>query len=100
MRVLLVEDEDVIAELTTLVLLIEGHTFDVAPDSYAALDMFENHGPYDVVLSDECHPGLSGTELAKVIREINPTQPIGFLTCCEIEGFPRLFRPCEMSEIP
>jgi DNA-binding response OmpR family regulator len=74
-RVLLVEDDDVIREATQLALERNGFTVDVAADGLTGLDMFRTKGP-DVALLDIMLPGMNGVSLCRQIREESPTPVI------------------------
>ncbi|MFL6123653.1 two-component system response regulator CseB [Actinophytocola sp.] len=75
MRVLLVEDDDVIREATQLALERNGFTVDVAGDGLTGLDAFREHQP-DVALLDIMLPGMNGVSLCRQIREESPTPVI------------------------
>ena len=75
MRVLLVEDDDVIREATQLALERNGFTVDVAADGLTGLDIFRAREP-DVALLDIMLPGMNGVSLCRQIREESPTPVI------------------------
>lgn len=75
MRVLLVEDDDVIREATQLALERNGFTVDVAADGLSGLDTFRERVP-DVALLDIMLPGMNGVSLCRQIREESPTPVI------------------------
>lgn len=75
MRVLLVEDDDVIREATQLALERNGFTVDVAADGLSGLDTFRERLP-DVALLDIMLPGMNGVSLCRQIREESPTPVI------------------------
>lgn len=75
MRVLLVEDDDVIREATQLALERNGFTVDVAADGLTGLDTFRERRP-DVALLDIMLPGMNGVSLCRQIREESPTPVI------------------------
>jgi len=75
MRVLLVEDDDVIREATQLALERNGFTVDVAADGLTGLDTFRERQP-DVALLDIMLPGMNGVSLCRQIREESPTPVI------------------------
>jgi DNA-binding response OmpR family regulator len=74
-RVLLVEDDDVIREATQLALERNGFTVDVAADGLTGLDTFRERKP-DVALLDIMLPGMNGVSLCRQIREESPTPVI------------------------
>lgn len=75
MRVLLVEDDDVIREATQLALERNGFTVDVAGDGLTGLDTFRARAP-DVALLDIMLPGMNGVSLCRQIREESSTPVI------------------------
>ena len=75
MRVLLVEDDDVIREATQLALERNGFTVDVAADGLTGLDVFRERSP-DVALLDIMLPGMNGVSLCRQIREESQTPVI------------------------
>ncbi len=75
MKVLLVEDDDVIREATQLALERNGFTVDVAADGLAGLAAFRASRP-DVALLDIMLPGMNGVSLCRQIREESSTPVI------------------------
>jgi CheY-like chemotaxis protein len=76
-RVLLVEDEAPLLAVTAEVLSRLGYEPVSFSDSHAALAAFEAApGRFDVVVTDEVMPGLTGTGLASVLRRQRPDLPI------------------------
>lgn len=67
-RILLVEDDEEISELTYKYLKGEGYEVVRAYDGKKAVDAFEN-GTFDVILLDMMLPRLSGKEVMKAVRE-------------------------------
>lgn len=66
-RVLVVEDEDSFSDALSFMLRREGYEVVVASDGNAAVSEFDKHGP-DLVLLDLMLPGISGTEVCRIIR--------------------------------
>jgi PAS domain S-box-containing protein len=76
-RVLLVEDEASLLALTAEVLARLGYEPVSFSESYAALAAFKaDPRSFDVVITDDLMPGLTGTELAKRLRRHRPDLPI------------------------
>jgi PAS domain S-box-containing protein len=76
-RVLLVEDEAPLLAGTAEVLSQLGYEPVSFSDSHAALAAFEAApARFDVVVTDEVMPGLTGTGLARVLRSHRPELPI------------------------
>jgi DNA-binding response OmpR family regulator len=79
MRVLVVEDEPLIAEVVASALEREGLTVDVVGDGHAALRAVSAE-PYDLVVLDLLLPGRSGLEVCREIRSTDGRTPIIMLT--------------------
>ncbi len=79
MRVLVVEDEKMLAELVKSGLEDEGYSVDVAYDGQEGLFLAENE-PVDIIVLDIMLPKLSGMDLLKTIREKNIKTPVLLLT--------------------
>jgi CheY-like chemotaxis protein len=76
-RVLLVEDEASLLALTAEVLARLGYEPIPFSNSYAALAAFEAEPrSFDVVITDDVMPGLTGTGLATQLRRRRPDLPI------------------------
>jgi CheY-like chemotaxis protein len=80
-RVLLVEDEASLLALTAEVLARLGYEPVSFSDSYAALAAFKAEPrSFDVVITDDVMPGLTGTRLASVLRLQRRELPIILLS--------------------
>jgi PAS domain S-box-containing protein len=67
-RVLVVEDRDVVRDLTRDVLLAAGFDVEAAAGGHEALEIAEGSAPFDLLLTDVVMPGLSGPELSALLR--------------------------------
>ena len=67
-------------------------------DGDEALRLYKKRGPYDAVLTNIGHPGLSGIELAESIRNHNPKQRIGFV-CANPQSVPKEYPALGKSTI-
>ena len=74
-RVLLVEDDPMVATSVEMLLRIDGHEVEICPNAEAALAAFQP-ARHDVVFSDLRLPGMDGLQLAEAIRGRAPKQPI------------------------
>lgn len=79
MRILVVEDDDVIAAQLRRTLGKEGYEVDVAHDGDRGFAMASS-GAYSVILLDWMLPGRSGIDVCKSLREYGMTRPILMLT--------------------
>ena len=77
-RILLVEDDSSIREITAIGLAGAGFTVTTAADGAEALDRFRSE-PFDLVLLDVMLPRLDGLEVCRAIRR-GSTVPIVMLT--------------------
>ncbi|MFM7462846.1 MAG: MtrAB system response regulator MtrA [Actinomycetota bacterium] len=77
--VLVVEDDQDLAEMLGIVLNGAGIEVDLVSRGDEVMDVFRNNQP-DVVLLDVMLPGLNGVEVCKAIREESPRVPIIFLS--------------------
>jgi len=81
MRVLLVEDEQSIANFIRDGLLEESYAVDVAFNGKKGWELaHDNLNEYDIILLDWMLPEMSGIEICRNIRLENKTVPILFLT--------------------
>ncbi len=75
--VMIVDDEPLLVALAEESLAELGYEPVGFHSSSAALQAFQSHSQrFDLVLTDEAMPDLSGTELAREIRLVRPTVPI------------------------
>jgi two-component system, OmpR family, response regulator RegX3 len=82
-RILVVEDEEAIAEAVEYALDAEGFEVDTAADGNEALAAARTT-PYDLLVLDLMLPGLSGVEVCRRLREESPV-PILMLTAKDAE---------------
>ncbi len=76
-RVLAVDDEPKLRAMIARVLQSDGHEVTLAPSGEEALALTQQHGPYDLVLTDvSMGPGLSGWDLADLVHERWPHVPV------------------------
>ncbi len=76
-RILLIDDEEMLAVLGKMMLESLGYTVTAQTDSAEALALFQ-HQPdqFDVVVTDQTMPGLTGSDLAIRMLQIRPDLPI------------------------
>ncbi len=106
-RVLIVEDDEAIAEVVQRMLRIDGYKTEIAVDGEQALAISQTFNP-DLVVLDLGLPRLDGTEVARRLREQGDV-PILMLTArdaveSKVEGFEAgaddyLVKPFERAEL-
>jgi nitrogen fixation negative regulator NifL len=79
LRVLLVDDEDIVCQILREYLVEDGHVVETAANGHEALDKLPK-AAFDVVILDRAMPGLSGDQTALAIKELKPELPVILLT--------------------
>lgn len=107
-RILLVEDEQKIADALKQGLSENGYVVEVAYDGKIGLKVFETY-PFHLIVLDINLPGINGFDLCKMIRILNPRVPIIMLTALsslkdKIEGYDAgaddyIIKPFEFREL-
>ena len=90
-RILVVEDEQRVAELLKAGLEDSGYQVSVAFDGEMGLRLFRA-SVFDLVISDIILPKMNGFELTKEVRQLNPDIPVLMLTALgttddKLDGF-------------
>ncbi len=76
-HVLLVDDEAGLAGVEKRLLELLGYRVSVFTCSEAARDSFlRSPASFDLLLADQAMPGLSGFELAAIVKRVRPTLPV------------------------
>jgi two-component system alkaline phosphatase synthesis response regulator PhoP len=78
-RILVVEDEESLAEGIAENLVFEGYAVEIAPDGLLAIDRLRND-EWDLVLLDVMLPGMDGFTICETARAEGIETPILFLT--------------------
>jgi DNA-binding response OmpR family regulator len=76
-RILVCEDDDLIATMVALVLEQDGFDVDVVGSGEAALDREDGH---DLIVLDITLPGISGIDVARSLRARGARTPVLMLT--------------------
>jgi DNA-binding response OmpR family regulator len=79
MKILVVEDDQLTAQILLAVLTAQNYAVEVAPDGEAGLNLVETFD-YDLVLTDVILPKLDGISLCRQIRSQGLQMPILLLT--------------------
>jgi len=99
-RILVVDDEEVIRDVLGTLLEREGYDVSVAPTAGEALALFEAE-PYDLILLDLMLPDRPGLELMRDIRRQDPDAVVVIVTAySSIEGAIEAMRDGAFHYIP
>ncbi len=80
-RILVVEDEQEITAIVSMIIDRQGHTVRVAVDAEAALGLLENGaGPFDLVITDVMLPGMNGVQLSRHVLQRHPETKFLFMS--------------------
>jgi PAS domain S-box-containing protein len=79
-RILLVDDDDAVREVTALLLKILGHDVVEATGGPVALDLLQRDRRFDLLLVDLAMPTMHGTVFAAEARQVLPAVPTLFMT--------------------
>ncbi|HDX0949574.1 TPA: PAS domain-containing protein [Stenotrophomonas maltophilia] len=78
--ILVVEDDEQVRMLVTVVLEDLGYQAQVVGDADAALPILTSDQCIDLLITDVGLPGLNGRQLAEIARHSRPTLPVLFMT--------------------
>lgn len=73
--ILVVDDEEIPRKLRSLILQKQGYQIVAAASGKEALELL-NAGAVQLVLSDQMMPGMTGTELTKIVKSTHPALPV------------------------
>jgi nitrogen fixation negative regulator NifL len=79
LRVLLVDDEELVRRILSEFLLGDEHIVETAANGTEALDKFQQ-AEFDVVILDRAMPDMNGDQVAVSIKQLKPETPIILLT--------------------
>jgi CheY-like chemotaxis protein len=83
-RILVIDDEDAVRDILSRILKTKGHKVVVASNGEEGIERFGSE-PFDLVFTDLGMPKLSGWEVGKAIKGINPKVPIAMITGWGVE---------------
>ena len=78
-RILIVEDDPIVANTLRMALAVDGHSVELAEDGMKALAMFWV-STYDLVITDFKMSNMDGMELAEAVKQRSPSTPIILIT--------------------
>ncbi|TNF82649.1 PAS domain S-box protein [Pseudomonas sp. ICMP22404] len=103
--VLVVDDDSLVLTSTRLLIEDLGHRVLCAPSGAQALELYERNPDIDLVITDMAMPQMDGAQLAKLLRDRQPTLPVILATgyAERLEGFatqlPRLTKPFKQIDL-
>jgi CheY-like chemotaxis protein len=74
--ILIAEDEPAVLTMTALFLQKAGYASLKATDGRQAMEIFQANPDIEALISDIRMPGMTGFELGRAIRILNPSMPI------------------------
>jgi signal transduction histidine kinase len=104
-RILLVDDDPIVAASTSAMLEDLGHSIVEASSAQRALELLRADNAIDAVITDHAMPGISGAELAAQVRREWPGLPVGLISgYTELTGdvrsdLPRLAKPYRQEQL-
>lgn len=75
-RVLVVDDDRLVLESTSAMLEDLGHSVVKAETPEQAVATMEAEGPFDILVTDQAMPRMTGVELARTLRKATPDLPV------------------------
>lgn len=101
---LLVDDEEIVRASTAEMLGDLGYDVIESTSAEEALRLMAELSNLDLVITDHLMPGMSGVDLARIIRDRNPDVPVLIVSgYSEVEGIaaelPRLTKPFRQDEL-
>ena len=80
-HILVVDDDELVSEYLGALLEAESYDVMVVNEPAVALDYFKAHpNDFDLIVTDQIMPGLTGIDIAKSILEVRPDLPILLIT--------------------
>ena len=80
-HILVVDDDELVSEYLGALLEAESYDVVVLNEPVAALNYFKEHpDDFDLIITDQVMPGLTGVEISQKILELRPSIPILLIT--------------------
>lgn len=96
LTILVVDDDPLVSMGTSAMLEDLGHATVEASSAAAALEILDSGQRFDLVVSDQAMPGMTGVELARLIFSSYPGLPViiasGYSELPDDDGLPELLR--------
>jgi CheY-like chemotaxis protein len=105
--ILVVDDDADVRRFVVDLLADSGYAVSAADDGPSGLRALSEQGPFDLLLLDFAMPGMTGTEVARSARALEPDQPILMMTgyleheavLSELGAQPMLQKPFDPSDL-
>ena len=104
-RILVVDDDPLVAMSTVDMLTDLGHSVVEANSGDRALKILDAGQNFDVMVTDQAMPGMTGIELANRVRLMRPNLPVLLVTgyadvpACNQARLPRLSKPYTQAQL-
>jgi len=80
-HILVVDDDELVSEYLGALLEAESYDVTVLNEPVVALNYFKDHpDDFDLIVTDQVMPGLTGVEITKAILELRPQLPVLLIT--------------------
>lgn len=80
-HILVVDDDELVSEYLGALLEAESYGVKVLNEPVAALEYFQQHpDEFDLIVTDQVMPGLTGVEITRKILELRPGIPVLLIT--------------------
>lgn len=80
-HILVVDDDELVSEYLGALLEAESYDVVVLNKPVEALNYFKEHpDDFDLIITDQVMPGLTGVEISQAILELRPSMPILLIT--------------------
>ena len=83
-RILVIEDDAAVQDILRQMLTAKGHQVVLASDGEKGIELFKND-PFDLVLTDLGMPRISGWEVGKILKGLDPNVPVIMITGWGVE---------------
>ena len=104
-RILVVDDDPLVAMSTVDMLEDLGHVVIEASSGRRALEIIDAGAAIDLLMTDQAMPGMTGVQLAEIVRAKRPNLPVllatGFadLPSSKLANLPRLSKPYQQCQL-
>lgn len=80
-NILVIDDDELVSEYLGALLEAESYEVVVKNEPFAALEYFREHADdFDLIITDQVMPGMTGVEVAQEILKVRPSLPVLLIT--------------------